>query len=95
METGPAALVLAFGRRHPVEPRSNQSETFGTRQIGHIADPYERVLQIGGNDCQVFRVEGDEAQEFRHLGDPLVGDIQDLCAPTPKFKRARERNPPA
>jgi len=70
MQARPAALATASAAAlrgvDPVEPRRNHRELLGIRQISHIADPDQGVLEICRDDRKIVGVEGDQSRKVRH-----------------------------
>ena len=48
----------------PIEAACNEREAPLVGQKGQIANAYDSILQVGGNDGEIFLIEGDKPQEF-------------------------------
>ena len=62
MQAGRAALATARRRLHPVETLADQGEAPPFGQIGEVAHADLGILEMGGQDGEVVRVERHESQ---------------------------------
>jgi hypothetical protein len=68
MHAGQPALG---GCRLPVITAGLNGETPFPGQIGDIAHPEQGILQVGGDNGKIFRIESDKSQEI-HGGTNLL-----------------------
>src|SRR5580692_7090186 len=72
--------MLGIDHRHPVETVERHDEAMFARQPKHVADPHQRVLNMGRHHLDVVPVKGNELEFIgANTHDWLASSLRCSC----------------